>query len=94
MLFRAIAMTLALTAGVAGASELSRFQGKVRAHVMDVAVPFNPKLLCLCNEASIARVGALYQVAPGYVTCALPLFASDGNAYAFTNCYDFDVLSK
>jgi hypothetical protein len=95
MIFRAIALTLALTAGVAGASELSRFRGKLRAYAMDVAIPFNPRSLCVCNEAGArALAGALYQVAPGYVSCAIPLFTSDGTAYAVRDCFDYDVLSK
>ncbi len=95
MFSRAIAVALALTAGVAGASDLSRFEGKLRSYVMDVALPFNPKSLCVCKEAAQrARAGALYQLAPGYVTCAIPQFAADGSAYSVTDCFDFDVLSK
>jgi hypothetical protein len=95
MLFRAIAVTLALTAGVAGASELSRFTGKLGSYVMDTAMPFNPKSLCVCKEAAQrARSGALYQFAPGYVTCAIPQFTNDGSVYNVTDCFDYDVLGR
>lgn len=95
MFFRTTAVALVLTAGVAGASELSRFEGKLRGVIMDTAMPFNPRTLCVCKEATQrARAGALWQVARGYVTCALPQFTNDGEVYNVTDCFDYDVLSK
>ncbi len=90
----AIAMVV-LTAGAAAASDETRFLAKLRGLVIDTVSPFNPKVMCVCKESSkLARAGGLYQPAPGYLGCAIPVFAADGTAYATLDCFDYDIVNK